>query len=51
MKIYSSTEYIETPAVGDLKLRVNSMWDFKSRSVCFKDVKKSFGGGKQKTSH
>ena len=38
MKIYSSTEYIENPKVGDLKLKVNSMWNFGSRNVCFRTV-------------
>lgn len=38
MKIYNSTEYIENPIVGDLKLEVNSQWDFSSRSVCFKTL-------------
>ena len=42
MRIYSSSEYIEDPKVGDLKLRVNSIWDFGSRSVCFNRIK-SFG--------
>ena len=51
MKIYGSTEYIESPTVGDLKLKVNSMWDFKSRSVCFKDIKKSLGGGNETISY
>jgi hypothetical protein len=45
MKIYNSTEYIENPRVGDLQLKVNSMWDFGARSVCFMDINKSFGGG------
>ena len=45
MKIYSSTEYIENPKVGDLKLKVNSQWDFKSRSICFQDIKKTLGKG------
>ena len=35
MKIYNSTEYIENPQVGDLKLKVISQWDFKSDAVCF----------------
>ena len=43
-KIYNSTEYIKNPVVGDLKLEVNSMWDFKSRSICFQSIPKSFGG-------
>ena len=47
MKIYNSTEYEENPKVGDLTLKVNSMWDFKSRSVCFKEIIKSFGGGNE----
>ena len=51
MKIYSSTEYISKPQVGDLKLKVNSMWDFKSRSVCFEDINKSFGGGTETISY
>jgi hypothetical protein len=51
MKIYSSTEYIDNPTVGDLKLKVNSMWDFKSRSVCFQDIKKSFGVGNETISY
>lgn len=46
MKIYGSTEYIEKPLVGDLKLEVNSMWDFKSRNVCFQTIDSTFGGGK-----
>jgi len=45
MRIYHDSEYIEQPKIGDLKLKVNSMWDFKSRSVCFENIKKSFGGG------
>lgn len=45
MKIYNSNEYIEHPKIGDLRLKVNSMWDFGSRSVCFKNIKKSFGIG------
>jgi hypothetical protein len=47
MKIYNSTEYERNPKVGDLRLEVNSMWDFKSRTVCFLDIKKSFGGGNE----
>lgn len=43
MKIYSSTEYIESPKIGDLKLKVNSMWDFGSRNVCF-DTVRGIGG-------
>jgi hypothetical protein len=37
VKIYGSTEYIapKNVKVGNLKLEVNSMWDFKSRTVCF----------------
>jgi len=37
MKIYSSTEYIEPKdvKVGNLRLKVNSMGDFKGRVVCF----------------
>jgi len=35
IQIYDSTQYIEKPCVGDLKLEVNSQWDFSSRSVCF----------------
>lgn len=37
MKIHGSTEYIapKDSKVGNLKLNVNSMWDFKSRAVCF----------------
>ena len=38
MKIYRSSEYIEHPKFGDLKLKVNSMWDFCSRSVCFQTI-------------
>ena len=38
MNIYDSTEYIENPRVGDLQLEVNSQWDFRSRSVCFRDA-------------
>ena len=36
MKIYESTEYIEPKdvCVGNLKLKVNSMWDFSSRDIC-----------------
>lgn len=45
MKIYKSTQYIENPQVGDLKLKVNSMWDFLSRSICYQDIEKTFGGG------
>jgi hypothetical protein len=45
MKIYKSTEYIENPKIGDLRLEVNSKWDFGSRSVCFETIKNSFGGG------
>ena len=51
MKIYHSCEYIKEPKVGDLKLKVNSMWDFKSRSVCFKDIKRTFGGGNETISY
>lgn len=53
MKIYNSTEYIEPKdeCVGNLRLKVNSMWDFKSRSVCFADIKKSFGGGSETISY
>ena len=51
MKIYNFTEYIEKPKVGDLKLKVNSMSDFKSRSVCFEDIKKSFGSGNETISY
>lgn len=50
-KIYNSTEYINNPKVGDLKLKVNSMWDFGSRSVCFKDIDKTFGGGRETISY
>ena len=46
MKIYDSTDYIKHPQIGDLKLEVNSMWDFGSRDICFKDIDKTFGGGK-----
>lgn len=35
MKIYGSTSHIEVPKVGDLQLKVNSMWDFGARAVCF----------------
>jgi hypothetical protein len=35
IEIYDSSQYINNPAVGDLKLRVNSQWDFSARSVCF----------------
>ncbi len=45
MKIYHSTEYIKTPKIGDLKLEVNSIWDFKSRSVCYKSINKTLGVG------
>jgi hypothetical protein len=44
MKIYGSAQYIDNPQVGDLQLEVNSMWDFKARSVCYKDTKRTFGG-------
>lgn len=47
MKIFESTEYIENPQVRDLKLKVNSMWDFSARSVCYKDIDKTFGVGKE----
>lgn len=46
MKIFNSTEYIENPKLDDLKLEVNSMWDLTSRTVCFQDIDKTFGGGK-----
>lgn len=45
MKIYGSTQYIEKPKVGDLKLEVNSMWSFGSRDVCFQTIESTFGGG------
>lgn len=45
MKIYSAASSIENPQVGDLQLKVNSMWDFGSRNICFKDIEKTFGGG------
>ncbi len=43
MKIYESTEYIEPRdvKVGNLRLSVNSMWDFKARAVCFDKNKHS----------
>lgn len=50
-KIYNSTEHIEAPEVGDLKLSVNSMWDFKSRSVCFEEINNSFGGSSEIVSY
>lgn len=37
MKIFSSTGYIDNPKIGDLKLKINSMWDFGSRDICFKN--------------
>lgn len=39
MKIYNDSQHIEEPKVGDLKLKVNSIWDFGSRSVCFNRIK------------
>lgn len=51
MKIYGSTEYIKNPQIGDLKLKVNSMWDFGSRNICFEDIKKSFGVGNETISY
>ena len=46
MKIYNSTESIKYPKVGDLKLKVNSMWDFCARDVCYQTIDSTFGGGK-----
>ena len=36
--IYSSSTYINNPKVGDLRLKVNSVWDFGSRAVCFSRI-------------
>jgi hypothetical protein len=41
MKIYQSTEYVPEPKVKDMQLKVNSMWNFSSRAVCFKEVEKN----------
>lgn len=35
MKIYSSTEFIREPKVGDMQLEVISQWDFTTKPVCF----------------
>lgn len=43
--IYGSTEGIQHPKIGDLKLRVISQWDFTSEPVCFRTQDKTFGGG------
>jgi len=51
MKIYQSSEYIESPNVGDLKLKVNSRWDFGSRSVCSKNIQNTIGGGTELISY
>jgi stress response protein SCP2 len=51
MNLYSSTQYIEDPKIGDLQLVVNSMWDFKSRDVCFQSIEKTFGGGTEVISY
>jgi hypothetical protein len=45
IKIYNSTEHIEEPKIGDLKLKVNSIWDFCSRDVCFQKTEKTIGNG------
>ena len=44
MEIYSSTRYINNPSIGDLKLKVNSMWEFGARDICFSRVNDSVIG-------
>lgn len=43
--VYGSTEGIKYPKVGDLQLKVISMWDFVTKPVCFREQNKTFGGG------
>lgn len=51
MIIYDPTEYIETPVVGDVRLKVNPRWDFGARSVCFQNIPKTLGGGTELISY
>lgn len=44
MKIYDSYEYISEPKIGDLRLKVNSQWDFGSREVCFRTINDNLVG-------
>ena len=46
MKIYNSTEYIEHPKIGDMRLKVINMFDFLTNAVCYQTIDSTFGGGK-----
>jgi hypothetical protein len=46
MKLQRPYQKYEDLEVGDIELEVNSMWNFGARSVCFRDIQKTFGGGK-----